>query len=354
MSMVGLEMLALVDMRLRQAFPEQQNKPFGNRSVIIMGDFEQLPPVIDDPMYIQKLRHNSLSIDGMSTYKQFQEIYKLDIVQRQSGNSEEQCQFRKILLRLHDGETTIDDWKILTTRLYDSPDVDNRLFSNATYLMPRKVDVDEVNHNKIRSLKSPIAKIVAVHTGHRASKADSNTAKGLEAHLLLARGARIMLRYNLWTDVGLVNGSMGIVQEILFAEGQGPPSLPNAILIEFDNYTGPAITTIEGKKLVPIIPVRQSWEANSRFCSRLQLPISLAWAITVHKSQGLTLPKVIIDFGEKEYAAGLSFVAVFRVRALDDLLFQPFSYERLQKIKKSKRLQDRLNEEKRLTSLIVT
>jgi len=95
-----------------------------------------------------------------------------------------------------------------------------------------------------------------VHTGSGTFRADSNTAKGLEAHLLLARSARIMLRANLWTDAGLVNGLMGFIQEILFKEGQKPPSLPIAVLIEFDNYTGPAITTIEGKKLIPILPIR--------------------------------------------------------------------------------------------------
>ena len=87
-------------------------------------------------------------------------------------------------------------------------------------------------------------------------------------------------------------------------------------------------------------------------CSHLQLPICLAWAVTVHKSQGLTLPKAKIDLEEREYAAGLSFVAVSRVCALKDLIFRPFSLERLQRIKKCKRLQDRKNEEKRLSFLI--
>ena len=72
----------------------------------------------------------------------------------------------------------------------------------------------------LRSLNCPIAKIYAVHTGGReATKADYNTAKGLEAHLLLARDARIMLRANLWIEVGLVNRSMEIIKEILFEEG---------------------------------------------------------------------------------------------------------------------------------------
>ncbi len=133
--------------------------------------------------------------------------------------------------------------------------MDNRQFLDATFLLPQKADVDEVNYNKLRTLNSPNAIINAIHTGRDASKTNSNIAKGLEARLLLARGARIMLRANLWTEVGLVNGSMGIIQEILYEEGQRPPSLPNVILIEFNDYTGSAITTVKGKKLVSILPI---------------------------------------------------------------------------------------------------
>ena len=72
----------------------------------------------------------------------------------------------------------------------------------------------------------------------------------------------------------------------------------------------------------------------------------------VHKSQGLTLQKAIIDLGAREFAAGLSFVAVSRVRTLEDIIFKPFNFERLQRIKESKRLQERLDEEERLISMI--
>lgn len=64
-----------------------------------------------------------------------------------------------------------------------------------------------------------------------------------------------MLRANLWIEVGLVNGSMRTIEEILFEEGQSPLFLPSAVLIKFDDYTGPAIITTNGKKLVPIIPI---------------------------------------------------------------------------------------------------
>ena len=71
----------------------------------------------------------------------------------------------------------------------------------------------------------------------------------------------------------------------------------------------------------------------------------------VHKSQGLTLEKSKIDLGSKEFAAGLSFVAVSRVRSLGDIIFRPFSFERLHRIKNCKRLQERKDEEERLFSL---
>lgn len=149
-------------------------------------------------MYSQTPRRVQLSNDGIIAYKQFREVYKLDTVERQSGDSEEQRHFRDILLRVSDGETTIDDWKTLITRFANSSDVDNSLFLEATSLLPRKTDVDEVNFNKLRLLNSPVAKIKAIHDlgGREAAKADSNTAKGLEAWLLLARGARMMLRAN--------------------------------------------------------------------------------------------------------------------------------------------------------------
>jgi len=86
------------------------------------------------------------------------------------------------------------------------------------------------------------------------------------------------------------------------------------VFIKFDNYHGPTIKSAEGDEVVPIPSIKRTWEnKNGTTCSRLQLPIRLAWAITVHKSQGLTLEKAQIDIGNKEFAAGLTFVALSRV-----------------------------------------
>lgn len=250
-SMVGRRMLSIIDMRLRQAFPENKNQPFGGRSIVLVGDFGQLPPVLDLPMYAQSVSRDSLSNDGIGVYKLFQEVYQLDIVQRQAGDSEEQRHFRNILLRLRDGESTSDDWKVFTTRFKGSPNImpiENEQFSNATFLLPQKSEVEEININKLRSLNNPIARIRAVHSGGTdASKADSDIAKGLESQILLAKGARVMLRANLCVKVGLVNGAIGVVHDILFEKDQGPPSLPVAVFVEFDNYSGPAIISTEGR-----------------------------------------------------------------------------------------------------------
>ena len=110
-------------------------------------------------------------------------------------------------------------------------------------------------------LNRPVARINAIHTGGaEARQADFDTAKGLEPQLLLSRGARAMLRANLWTEAGLVNGTVGIVQEIVFKENQSPPSLPTVILVEFDDYSDPAIITLKGKRVIPISPIRHSWK----------------------------------------------------------------------------------------------
>ena len=135
----------------------------------------------------------------------------------------------------------------------------------------------------------------------------------------------------------LVNGAMGTVRAICYKDGLAPPSLPVAVTVLFDHYSGPTLS--DGT--VPITPLRRSLSSSGSSCSRFQLPLKLAWAMTIHKSQGVTLDKAVIDVG-KEFCAGLMFVAISRVRCLDDLLFSPpFAYQRLNNISKSKHMGDR-------------
>ncbi|XP_057814333.2 uncharacterized protein LOC131028125 [Cryptomeria japonica] len=113
-------------------------------------------------------------------------------------------------------------------------------------------------------------------------------------------------------------------------------------MVEFDNYSGLPFEDAS-PNLIPISPIQRG---HTR-----QLPLRLAWALTIHKSQGLTLSKATIDIGPRE-RAGLTFVAISRVKALDGIrISPPFSYDRYEKMKTGKQLAKRKAEEERLKSL---
>ena len=176
---------------------------------------------------------------------------------------------------------------------------------------------------------------------------------GLEPVVFLARGARVMLTMNLWASVGLCNGAAGTVVDIIYQNNHQPPDLPIAVIVEFDNYKGPVFN--ESQPLcVPICPITVTSQTETGFHERQQLPLRLAWALTIHKSQGLTLPKAWIDISKSEKTAGISYVAISRVKSLASCVIQPMSYQRLTSLKSSANLQYKLEEENRLDYLANT
>ena len=155
--------------------------------------------------------------------------------------------------------------------------------------------------------------------------------------------AKVMLCANLWVDVGLVNGARGTLVAICYKNGHSPPDLPVAVMVQFDCYSGQTLS--DGS-----CPLRRTWFASNNQSSRLQVPLKLAWAVTIHKFQGMTLDKAVIDVGRKEFSSGLTFVACSRVRHMCDLLFvPPFPFQQVANLSKSNRLKDRLQEDVRLS-----
>ena len=135
---------------------------------------------------------------------------------------------------------------------------------------------------------------------------------GLEPKLFLAVGARVMLTRNLWTEKGLCNGSMDTISDIVFKQGAQPP----AVIVQFDStYTGPRFRS----DLPRCVPIISETHQSDLYCSsheRQHLPLKLAWAMTIHKSQGLTLEKAWVDIGKSEKFTGLTYVGLSRVRKL--------------------------------------
>lgn len=265
---------------------------------------------------------------------------------RQNGQNTEQAQFRELLLRLRDGNVTVQDWELLMTRCLSRLHQPSE-FNDSIHLFPTVESVARHNTLKLQSSGEPVAILKAVHSGPNAANASSDDAGGLHPILSIAHKARVMLTCNLWVEAGLVNGAMGTIQSICYTRG-GPPELPVAVTVKFDKYSGSSLH--DGS--VPIVPLRRTWSHSTEQCSRLQIPLKLAWAITVHKAQGLTLDKVVLDIGDKEFSTGLTFVACSRVRKLSDLAIEPpFDYHRLANLANSQRLVERRLEDSRLLSL---
>ncbi|CAB1099498.1 unnamed protein product [Ectocarpus sp. CCAP 1310/34] len=178
-----------------------------------------------------------------------------------------------------------------------------------------------------------------------------DTAEGLERDLYLAKGAKVMLSKNLYQQVGLVNGIRGEVVELVCADDAPPPKLPLYVVVKFEGYSGGEWSSQERyRRCVPISPVDTTWQDGGTQV-RTQLPLRLCWAITMHKSQGQTLAKAVIDLGPKEACTGLTFVCLSRAKRLVDLMVEPMSFDRIGNLGNSPTMKARLQEEVRLGEL---
>lgn len=115
-------------------------QPFGGLSVILFGDFAQLPPVCDRPLYAPPSQ-SSISLYGYTIYHTFSTTVILDQILRQAGTDPDTCAFRELLHRLRDGYVSREDWQTLLQR--SPPHVNNEQdFIDATHLFYDKVSLN--------------------------------------------------------------------------------------------------------------------------------------------------------------------------------------------------------------------
>mmetsp|Transcript_41887 Transcript_41887/g.107187 ORF Transcript_41887/g.107187 Transcript_41887/m.107187 type:complete len:198 (+) Transcript_41887:1975-2568(+) len=186
-------------------------------------------------------------------------------------------------------------------------------------------------------MQKPVAVVKAEHnSGAAARNAVPDDFYGLRPEIKLAVGARVMYKTSTWTEDGLVNGQIGTVKAIVYANDTAPPNhLPKAVIVEFPNYIGPGYKGVPHH--VALTPNTVEATINGKKCSRTQLAIVLAFGMTIHKSQGLTvgpgcpLGKLVINIGNKEHQSGLTFVALSRAKNISCLAMYPFpNFDRLE------------------------
>ncbi|XP_021343371.1 ATP-dependent DNA helicase PIF1-like [Mizuhopecten yessoensis] len=211
---------------------------------IFFGDDVQLPPVLDAPVYHCK-SPISASMHGVLVWNEFDTAVHLQNIVRQGREEEE---FRDILLALRQHNVSSTQAKWLQQFQWNNLKAaygEELLYSmsdEGLFVFP--THAEEWQHNKSKLLEAnrnfPIAKCIAVSTGPHSKGGESCKAGGLLDTPYLCRNATVMLSVNLCVPYGLFNGAMGRVTDIIYLENKRyPQSLPDVVMVEFPNYTGP-------------------------------------------------------------------------------------------------------------------
>lgn len=261
----------------------ESSEPFGGLQVILVGDLFQLPPV-NRTGETADFAHNSQAWAELSP-----KICYLNEQHRQQGGG-----LLDVLEAMRSGELDESHGEILTGRLNQQPEDEMPV----TRLYAHNVDVEAINMRHLTALNSD-SKTYAMMTNGSKAKVEQLTRSVLAPEVLeLKQGAEVMFVANNF-GLGFVNGSRGRV--IGFRDGL------------------PLVKVLSGQKIIKVEP--HSWtlqEDGKKRAEAIQLPLRLAWAITIHKSQGMSLDGAEIDLS-KSFTPGMGYVALSRIRSLDGL-----------------------------------
>ena len=283
---------------------------FGGLQIVCIGDFYQLPPVAKDGATI------SYAFESPIWNSLIQKTFELKTIHRQK-----ECVFQQILFQARRGEICPEAEALLLERKNISWKGQP---IRPTLLFTRNVDVDEINQRHLDKLTGDI-KIFEAETilpsksgtldqfiglasnglpkdevNMLVSKLDKDAPYSVITHL--KEGAQVMLLMNLDQEGGLVNGSRGVIK------GFTPEGLP---LVKF-------LTKAE-----PIEIKHHIW-TTEKGVGRKQIPLRLAYALTIHKAQGMSLDSALIDVGPSTFEYGQAYVALSRVRSLESLYIYDF------------------------------
>jgi len=301
-SMVRADLLDCIDAFMRRVCGTME--PFGGKRVILFGDLYQLPPVVTrDDIEIFRTRYDSaffFSADVISrTSLQFIE---LDHIYRQTDN-----EFIRVLNAIRENVASDKDLSLLNTRVYEeyAPPPEEYVI----HLTGTNRDAEAYNTYQLNSLEGETFVYNATSTG----TFDRRTEPA-PRELILKIGAQVMMTSN-DREKRFINGTVGRVEEL-----------------SYENGTPVASIRLTTGKLIDIGP--NSWEMfkfNYHEKTRkittevagtyTQLPLILAWGITIHKSQGKTFDRLAIDLPQS-FAHGQTYVALSRATSLEGIVLK--------------------------------
>ena len=298
-SMLRADILDAIDVTMRSV--RRNSMPFGGIQILFIGDLLQLPPVVkhDEWEYLGRF-YESIYFFEAKALKQSPPVYvELGKIFRQSDTT-----FINILNHLRDNQIAREDIDVLNQ--YCDPDVRPEEKKGYVYLTTHNKRADEINNRALAKLKGKSFKFKAEVTGDF-----TENIYPVEYTLELKLGAQVMFVKNDYSgEQRYFNGKIGTVTglsdediEVSFDDGSEPA--------EVEKYTW------ENKRYTLN---KENNEIEEKITGTfVHYPIKLAWAITVHKSQGLTFEKAIIDVS-RAFAPGQIYVALSRLVSLNGLI----------------------------------
>ena len=331
-SMISNRMLMAINLRMNEVVGSKNHEAFGGIPTVMFGDLFQLEPVNGCQPFVPLSNSVAQKMFGgfpcaPNLWEAFQ-FRQLNTNHRQQG--EENKKWRNTLDHARYGMLSANDIKYLNQRMIDTSGcklqkdyldryVDKFLECEEeglgpVCLLPANKMVKEFNR-AVMEKKGEIPetiKSIDILSGRNdvvlsAAKKilpdlESDKTGGLEAELDIAIGTRVMLRVNDKRTPGLVNGARGTVRDIISENTEGG-RVPKKIVVKFDGID--QVQTIERIE-------RKFQVLSNCYVYRRMFPLINSYAMTIHKSQSLSLPCVFADLGDRIFADGMSYVALSR------------------------------------------
>ena len=329
-SMVSNTMLLNIHKRLKEIFATPNSRLFAGISIIAVGDLYQLPPIRQKPIFAD-YKNDALNL--CHPWHCFKMI-ELDEIMRQKGD----LKFTQLLNRCRTASQTEDDINCIQGKSVSLSQDDYPI--NALHIWAENNPVNEHNLKILQELPKPLFVLRSVDQyplevtkqdiDKFLTKGRSETG-GLDFEILMKEGARVMLTTNIDITDRLINGQMGTTIRIHIDQVTNKPA---KVYVKFDDERAGRITIDKSadsyatmNNVVPIVPVLvkikiRPGKPSSPEIQRIQFPLTLAWACTVHKVQGLTLENIVVSFDlfkQRSFNYGQAYVALSRATSLSGL-----------------------------------